>query len=232
MASNLDTTETTEFLEKLKAAWQASLKDYEGRRINGEHALQASMYRHLCDRLPATYRVFTEAVIRLSDAGVTETSKKKVVVDILIEHDLKVIGAIEIKFTPRGSAPDKHIRKDLTSLAFLTNRRAGGDRVSIEMPRYCGTDADSITLSIHPQRKLIFATYCAAGAGYAQEEEFWSKDRRPVSGYWKERAAMPPNFGAIVVATSVDSEHRSQHQIKYFGAPFKRLLEQVRVADA
>ena len=228
MASDLDTEETTVFLKALKAAWKKSLEDYKDRKINGEHTLQASMYRRLCNQLPATYSVFTEAVIRLRNAGVTETSKNKVVVDILIAHELMVIGAIEVKFTPRGSAPDKHIRKDLTSLAFLTNRRAGEDRVSIEMPRYCGTDADPITLSVHPQRKLIFATYCAADAKYAQEEEFWREDRRPVSGYWKETAAMPPNFGAVLVATSTDG----QHQIKHFGAPFKRLPEQVSVADA
>lgn len=228
MASDLDTPETTTFLNALKTAWERSLADYQSRRINGEHSLQASVYRHLCDQLPATFRVFTEAVIRLGETGVAETSKKKIVVDILIEHDFKVIGAIEVKFTPRGSAPDDHIRKDLTSLAFLTSRRAQGDRVFIEMPRYRGSDAEPITLSVLPQRKLIFATYCAADAIYAEEDALWLGERRPVSGYWRDRTSMPPNFGAVVVTTSTDGRHR----IKHFGAPFRRLSAQLRTADA
>lgn len=207
MDSNLDTPETTVLLQALRAAWECCLTDYQGRRINGEHALQASLYRHLCNKLPSTYRVFTEAVIRLAATGVADTSKKRVIVDILIEHDSKVVGAIEIKFTPRGCARDDDIRKDLTSLAFLTNRRAMGDRVSIEMPRYRGTDAEPITLTVLPQRKLIFAAFCAADAIYAEEDAFWLGERRPASGYWKDRTSMPSNFGALIVTTSTDGRH-------------------------
>lgn len=228
MKSDLDTPETTCFLEALSFAWEECLADYTGRRINSEHALQASIYRHLCNRLPSTYRVFAEAVVRLGETGVSETSKKKVVVDLVIEHNLKVIAAIEIKFTPRGCAPDEHIRKDLTSLAFLTSRRSLGDRVSIEMPRYRGTDAEPITLAVLPQRKLIFATYCSSEASYAEELALWTGDRRPISGYWKDRTSMPPNFGAVVVTTSTDGHHKIEH----FGAPFRRLLDQRAVADA
>jgi len=228
MLSDLDTPDTTEFLHVFRLAWQETVKDYSARRINGEHGLQASLYRHLLAQLPQRFRVFVEAVVRLGDTGVSDTSKKRVVVDLLIEANCKVVGAIEIKFTPRGQANDLAIRKDLTSLAFLTSRRARADKVTIDMPRYRGTGSEELALTILPQRKLIFAAYCGADASYASEQMFWQEPRRPQSGYWKDRTILPQNFGVALVTTSETFEPEAT----FFGPPFRRLDGAANVTDA
>ena len=139
-------------------AWTKTLDDYCGRTLNGEHSLQASLYHHLRGCLPSGFRVFCEAVVHFGPNMATDAGKGKAVVDLLVEHESKVIGAIEIKFTPRGKPADEDIYKDLISLSTLTSRRAYADRVLIEMPRFRSASNESLTLSILPQRKLIFAT--------------------------------------------------------------------------
>lgn len=176
--------------------------DYVQRRINGEHGLQSSLYFHLRRLLRPNFRVFPEAVVLLGQTGQDDLSKNRVVIDLLVELQGEVVGAVEIKFTPRGEARDLDIQKDLTSLAFLTNRRASSDRVVIDMPRYRGKDPEQFRLGILPQRKLIFAAYCQDDASYAAEANFWKHPRRPTTGYWRDRMSMPKHLGVALAITS------------------------------
>ena len=165
-------------------AWTKTMDDYCGRTLNGEHSLQASLYHHLRGCLPSGFRVFCEAVVHFGTNTAADAGKDKAVVDLLVEHQSKVIGAIEIKFTPRGEPADEDIYKDLLSLSTLTSRRANADRVRIEMPRFRSASNESLTLSILPQRKLIFAAYCSDEALNFDKASFWSNPRRPTIGYW------------------------------------------------
>lgn len=200
-------------------AWTKTLVDYCGRTLNGEHSLQACLYHHLRRCLPSGFRVFCEAVVHFGPNMARDAGKDKAVVDLLVEHESKVIGAIEIKFTPRGEPAAEDIRKDLVSLSTLTSRRASADRVRIEMPRFRSASNESLALSILPQRKLIFAAYCSDEALNFDKESFWSNPRRPTIGYWAERTKLPPNFGVALAKTTLEPSAEPL----FFGPPFERL---------
>ena len=214
-----DTPETSSFLRAFSMAWTKTLDDYCGRTLNGEHSLQASLYHHLRGCLPSGFRVFCEAVVHFGPNMARDAGKDKAVVDLLVEHECKVIGAIEIKFTPRGEPADEDIYKDLISLSTLTSRRAYADRVLIEMPRFRSASNESLTLSILPQRKLIFAAYCTDDARDFDKESFWNDDRRPDIGYWAGRTKLPPNFGVALAKTTL----KPSAEPVFFGPPFERL---------
>lgn len=214
-----DTPETSCFLRAFSMAWTKTLDDYCGRSLNGEHSLQASLYHHLRGCLPSDFRVFCEAVVYLGTNIATDTGKDKAIVDLLVEHESKVIGAIEIKFTPRGKPADDDICKDLVSLSTLTSRRANADRVRIDMPRFRSASNESLTLSILPQRKLIFAAYCSEEKLNLDKESFWEEPRRPTIGYWAERNKLPPNFGVALAKTTLEPSAKAV----FFGPPFERL---------
>ena len=214
-----DTPETSSFLRAFSMAWTKTLDDYCGRTLNGEHSLQASLYHHLRGCLPSGFRVFCEAVVHFGTNTAADAGKDKAVVDLLVEHECKVIGAIEIKFTPRGEPADEDIYKDLISLSTLTSRRAYADRVLIEMPRFRSASNESLTLSILPQRKLIFAAYCTDDARDFDKESFWNDDRRPDIGYWAGRTKLPPNFGVALAKTTL----KPSAEPVFFGPPFERL---------
>lgn len=228
MQSDIDPPETVVFLSAFREAWRRTIHDYVDRLINGEHGLQASLYYHLRGLLATNYRIYPEVVVQLGRTGASETAKKKVVVDLLIEANKKIVGAIELKFTPRGKAADDDIRKDLTSLAFLTNRRSEADRVTIEMPRFRGADSDALTLAILPQRKLIFAAYGDKEVLHNFEQCFWHESRRPTSGYWMNKRTFPRNFGIALVKTSSTEEPAAS----FFGPPFLRLDLSANSAEA
>lgn len=214
-----DTPETSCFLRAFSMAWTKTLDDYCGRTLNGEHSLQASLYHHLRGCLPSGFRVFCEAVVHFGTNTAADAGKDKAVVDLLVEHQSKVIGAIEIKFTPRGEPADEDIYKDLLSLSTLTSRRANADRVRIEMPRFRSASNESLTLSILPQRKLIFAAYCTDKAPDFEKESFWNDARRPDIGYWAKRTKLPPNFGVALAKTTLEPSAEPV----FFGPPFERL---------
>lgn len=205
-------------MRAFEGAWRSSVSHYLGRRLNGEAALQACLYHYLLNSLPPTYRVFPEAVVHLGRNVQADAGKRKVVIDLLVEYDQRIVAGIELKFTPRGEPTSDHIRKDLTSLACLTSRRATDDRVAIEMPRFHSTADEPLRLSILPQRKLIFALYCSKQATSLSQDNFWKEPRRPSSGYWADRTAMPPNFGLALIRTSSEPAAEA----KFYGPPFDR----------
>jgi hypothetical protein len=218
MAWSPDAPESTAFVEAFSSAWEESIKDYVARRINSEHCLQASLYLHLRSLLPVGYRVFVEAVVRLGEAGSTDTGKSKVVVDLLIEHDGLVVGAVELKFTPRGEPTTDGVRKDLTSLAFLTSRRATEDRVRIEMPRFRHSEQGSLQLKILPQRKLVFAAFCSDESSLLRRQHLWQR-ACPQTGMWEGRPTHPKNLAVFLALTKGDGTALTEA----YGPPLARL---------
>lgn len=216
--SQHDTPETLCFLRAFTMAWTKTLDDYCGRSLNSEHCLQASLYHYLRGCLPSSYRVFCEAVVHFGINTATDTGKDKAVIDLLVEHDCKIVGAIEIKFTPRGEPAHEDICKDLVSLSTLTNRRTHADRVRVEMPRFRSANNEPLVLSILPQRKLIFAAYCSEETSALDKDMFWNSPRRPTIGYWAERNKFPPNLGVALAKTNLTPSAKPV----FYGPPFER----------
>ena len=213
-----DTASTSLVLFAFQLAWRKTIEDYERRQINSEQCMQASLYRHLKNCLPASFSVFSEAVIRLGENAVSETNKQKVVVDLLICENTSIVAGIEIKYAPRGEPDPEKIRKDLTSLSHITNRRRHADRVKIEMPRFRQIDADTLELEILLQRKLIFAAFCSSVAPTLCEDDFWT-NFRPIHGYWKNTVTAPPNL-CVALAQAADNGTALP---RFFGPAFERI---------
>ena len=212
-------TQSTSFvLFTFQLAWRCVVEDYQNRQISSEQCLQSALYRHLKNSLPNAFSVFSEAVIHLSDNYVLENNKSKVVVDLLICEDSTIVAAEELKYTPRIEPNRANIRKDLTSLSHITNRRQHGDRVRIEMPRFRQTDGDSLKLQISKQRKLIFAAFCMQEATALCEGQFW-KNFYPTTGYWSGASAVPPNLRVALAHT--DNSGKAAPQ--FFGPAFERI---------
>ncbi len=227
MAWSPDSSQSTVLLQAFDIAWRQSIKDYEGRLINSEHCLQAALYCHLRGCLPESYRVFVEAVVRLGETGKTETGKNKVVIDLVVEEHGWMVAGIELKFTPRGEPTKEDIRKDLTSLAFLTSRRATNDQVTLEMPRFHHSEAEALRLRILPQRKLIFAAFCLKESMLLGKSLFW-EETRPVSGYWSEKKGIPTNFAVYLARTEGDGTA----SMDSYGLPLDRLAKAAAAGDA
>jgi hypothetical protein len=221
--SVIDTAVTEQVLRAFQSAWSKSIADYALRRLNAEHTLQSALYHHLRCELPADFNIYTEAVIRLSESAVEEAEKRKVVVDLLICDGTVIVAAIEIKFTPRGMPTIASLKKDVSSLSCISNRRNLEHRVSIEMPRFRSRDSDSLRLSILTHRKLIIAAYFdGREASALSSDSFWA-EVKPDSGYWKDSAERPKNLG-VALARTDDSGQATAH---FFGGPFERLAGNV-----
>jgi hypothetical protein len=214
-----DTESTTLVSLIFIAAWRKCIDDYIERRINSEHCLQASLYRHLTNALPKQYSVYTEAVIKLSEATKAAEAKNVAVVDLLICEERTVIAAVEIKFTPRKTPKVSAVKKDLTSLASISNRRNLHERCAIEMPRFHSRDAPTLTLDILSQRKLIFAAFCTEESAAMKPELFWNM-HRPETGYWEGRSIYPKNI-CIAMAYTSDGGIANPH---FFGPGFERII--------
>ncbi|HEX6960819.1 MAG TPA: hypothetical protein VF175_03055 [Lacipirellula sp.] len=120
-------------------AWNACIDDdYCLRRINSEHGLQASFYKHLLAVLPKTRTVFVEPKIKGA----------RVYPDIVICNTREVIGVIELKYQPRVKPS---LCKDLQSLCDLANRQG----LQFSNKRYAGpvTDGKIYKFSEH----ILFA---------------------------------------------------------------------------
>lgn len=224
--SDWDTPETATLLTAFAQAWQDCLADYAQRRLNTEHCLQAALYHHLRAHLPEDWRVFSEAVVQLGDSGRADTGKSKVVVDLLIENARRVIGAIELKFTPRGIPSRESMRKDLTSLAHITTRRATADRATLDCPRFRNQDDDGLPLRVLPQRKLIFAAIVSDEAPDVDRDGFWQATR-PNTGYWAERTSLPANFGVALGKATASGGIVEE----LYGPPFARAGLQTPPSD-
>lgn len=216
----IDTEDTDRVLRAFQSAWSWSISDYEQRRINSEHTLQSSIYHYLRASLPENYDVYTEAVIRLSEAATEMQSKRKVVVDLLVCLEREIIAAIELKYTPRGAPTLESLKKDVRSLSCITNRRNLENRVAIEMPRFRSSDGDSLRLSISRHRKLILAAYFNGRENCALSEGSFWRELRPEAGeYWSNFGHSPKDLGVALART--DDSGRADPC--YFGGPFERL---------
>lgn len=212
-----DTEDTSLVLQHFQEAWELSIDDYKCRKLNSEHCLQASVYRHLVNSLPNTFSVYTEAVVRLSE-NAQQPSQSKVKIDLLICKGQEIIAAIEIKYTPRGQPKTKAIQKDLASLSHITKRRNRADRCSIEMNRFYTQDSHALSFKIPTQRKLIFAAVCASDSSSMSKQQFW-KTHRPPSGYWSDKNNYPTHLCVAMAYTNSQGGANSS----FFAPGFDRI---------
>ena len=213
-----DTPATTTALRAFQLAWQKVVDDYTQREINSEHCLQAALYRHLRNILPNSFKIYAEAVVRLSKNGKADTGKSNVVMDLLVCENITIVAAIELKYTPRTEPNAEKVKKDLTSLAHISNRKKLDDRVKIEMPRFRLSDGETLELNIATQRKLIFAAFCS-DEGTSLSEANFLQNFRPDTGYWKNIKKLPPNL-CVALARTADTGKASPI---YYGPAFERI---------
>jgi hypothetical protein len=229
--------ETRAFINAFKAAWEISVTEYEFRRINGEHTLQASLYRHMSDRLDAKkgYRIFTEASVLRGD--LKSEDKNKLVrseIDILVVHQSSdntpsvVVGAVELKFKSRGAPTENEVRTDLTRLSSIANRRKKDLRSKLYMHRMLSEDKKPEEFLILPQKRLIFAAFCNSDHSAIEKRinpnHFWSA-HKPKKGRWENQRHWPPHLGVALAKTKPVPEGRKNCEgltvKEYFGGAFK-----------
>ncbi len=224
-----DTPSTTKALKAFQSAWLECMTDYEQQRINSEGCLQAALYHHLICQLrnPTEsedhheFNVYSEVRVKLSETALTESEKKKVIIDLVICKGLDIVVAIEVKYAPRKSPKADSVRKDLTSLSHITNRRNKTHRCSIVFERHQRKINENGEVGINSERKLIFAAFCAADAKELLEDSFWSEKHRPTSGYWKDRTAKPVNLGIALGLANSDGNAKAV----FCGPAFNRLAD-------
>lgn len=217
---NYDTESTTLFLRTFTAAWQKCIDDYESRRINSEHCLQASLYRHLANALPEKFIVYAEVPVKMSESSQTATTKETSKIDLLICEERAIIAAIELKFTPRGAPIEPKIKKDLTSLAYISNRRDLKERCEIEIPRFHSKEDETLKLEILSQRKLIFAAFCTKESQSMKQNTFW-QHHKPENGYWGQHDSYPTNICVAMAYT----QNNGTATADFFGPGFQRVLK-------
>nr|WP_315849283.1 hypothetical protein [uncultured Rhodoferax sp.] len=233
------TPQTQVFIKAFIMAWEKSVDDYEVRRINGEHTLQASLYRYMSDYLAAEqgiYRVFAEAAVKRNDFGKDKFKEDKPVrsvVDILVVYQPTVkepsivVGAIELKFNPRGLARANDVKKDLARLSCIANRNNKNLRSELEMHRVLTEKKEVEKFRILPQKKLIFAAFCKASHSDTEarmsERNFWAK-HKPTDGRW-EGKSQPLHLGVALAKTKpvLIGQHdcKRQTEITFFGKAFE-----------
>ncbi len=110
----------------LSEAWGDTLKAYEERLINSEHALQVHFCIALAKRFEAgpDRRIFVEPKVKFSDAYCFP--------DLLIAGRDRIIAVVELKYTPRGKPS---LEKDFGTLARFCD---GDHEVMIINERYRG----------------------------------------------------------------------------------------------
>lgn len=219
--ADIDTPETDDALRAFQAAWESAVEDYAQRRINSEQCLQAALYAVLRQKLSNEFFVFSEAAIRLSEAALGLSNKRKVVTDLVVCHQDKLVLGIELKYLPRAEPSQETLAKDVMSLSHLTNRHERDQRARIEMPRHCHADGEALEFKVLTQRKLISAIVCSQDARLL-EEAFWER-HRPATGYWADRDKMPMNLGLAIARAQPDGTAVSS----YAGGPFKRLAKRL-----
>lgn len=230
MDSELYKHRTTAFMKAFKTSWGLAIDDYMERRINGEHTLQASLYRHIWSQLSCDsgdYRIFTEAAVKyVVPEGKGRSQKLDLLVVCGLPGESLVVAAIELKFKPRGIVKKKEIQKDLHRLSMVSNRKDMKANLTIE--RFQPGEAE--TFKIPADRKLIFAAFCnfehAESAQLSKRDTFW-KNNRPKSpefdGRWSEQKweeIFPPNLGVALAITN----KKTRPDTSFFGRTFEKLL--------
>ena len=111
----------------LEAAWIRTIEAYyNSQLINSEHALQVYLCMELLKQFEAANlqrRIFIEPNMQTSCG-------KNRFPDVVICNSRKIIGVVELKYTPRGRPS---IEKDLETLSFITN-----ESFEIKNERYHG----------------------------------------------------------------------------------------------
>lgn len=223
MDSKLDTPETVAFLKAFHLAWRAFVKDYDERLINGEHTMQASLYRHLLALLPNTgFRVFTEAKVAVEG--------EPRYIDMLVVHgkllESTVIAAIELKFSPRSVPAIPDVKKDLVSLSLIANRKDASLKPDLSIVRFQSDTEQEEDFKILPQKKLIFAAVCNSDSNGTKErmstaKDFW-KAYKPEQQRWateKYQSRLPLHLGVALVKTT----KQGPSEAVFFAPVFERM---------
>ncbi|HLP82443.1 MAG TPA: hypothetical protein VK141_10705 [Nitrosomonas sp.] len=220
------------FVKTFKEAWSACCTDYDERIIDSEGTLQAALYHHLRSRLnPEQFVVFSEFSGKLSIDDSNKSNKLRVVVDLVVcqKHSsyLELIGAIEVKYKPRGRPSEQSVQKDMHSLSMMTRRRSNDSAIDIAVERH----HDGQTVRISSVRKLVYAGIYQTGEGEDHPprlaEDFWVDAIRPTHGRWANSASIPPN---LIVAIGEAPKPGSNGTLitHIFGDPIVRLTEQTQ----
>ena len=203
--------------------------DYDLRRVNSEHTLQANLYHHLLRLLPPTgeYRVFTEVTMHAKRYESPSEGLRRVI-DLLVVHksageDLStVIAAIELKYIPRGVPGFESVQKDLESLELVSMRREDESRVKLPFERFQADETDGKEeFKVAAQRKLIFACVFSGSdprSSEFTEELFWTTFKLD-SWRGRARSKLPDN---LFVATG-KTQAVGQSLSGFFGPPIDRL---------
>jgi hypothetical protein len=227
MGSSFDTPRTDEFLTVFQSAWKATMLDYDQRRINSEHTLQANLYHHLLRLLPPTgeYRVFAEVTMHAKHYEAPSESLRRVI-DLLVVHKSSgdvlsnVIAAIELKYTPRAMPLPTNIEKDLRSLELVSVRRERKSRVELPFERFLASGpGEEEEFKVSSQRKLIYACVIKdLRSSQFTEELFWSTFKLET---WrgKARTTLPDNLLVAVGKT----HPTGPSVLDFFGPPINRL---------
>lgn len=127
-------TRRTVLKRHIKQAWKLTLEgEYFNRRINNEAGLQAHFVKHLGHVFEAEdveRQIFVEPPFRLPNA---EAELRDYVPDVVVCSARKIIGVIELKYTPRGLPRHK---EDLNKLCLIFSHRSAGIELCAE--RYMG----------------------------------------------------------------------------------------------
>ncbi len=172
-------------------AWNACRDDYDDRRINAEHTLQAALYFHLRSGLDSrkNFFVLTELKGKLSDSQKTSSGKIRDVLDLVVARrvpnekggKLEILAAIELKYLPRSVPSDEAIRKDMTSLSRVWQNKDKDSRSDFEVVRFNG---HSTQVEVLNKRVLIYGYVAADHASEGLRDKFWSGNRVPKEGRW------------------------------------------------
>lgn len=118
----------------VRKAWQKCISQhYVHAEINSEAALQTLfctyLFREFEDhRKEKIWRLFVEPRL------VSEDERSVVLPDVLVCNSRRIVGAIELKYKPKGPAAWE---KDLNTLAGLANR-SGSEGLRVDNQRYRG----------------------------------------------------------------------------------------------
>ena len=214
-------------LGALRVAWKEACIDYGARKLNSERSLQAALYFHMRSRLEAIspdFRIFIEAVVVVPavPAGPDRDaeSQRVIAIDTLVCLDRTILLAVEIKYTPRGFPNAEDLRKDLTSLDQIRNRR--GEGVRIELKRHRDTEVcNSLPLRISPDARMALGIFCS-DSWRIDLADFWEACRPRNAGRWDKsfREHLPPKLGLCIAYAPDPSGKPEPARSQFLGRPF------------
>ncbi|WP_321936264.1 hypothetical protein [Paraburkholderia sp. J8-2] len=137
----------------MKEAWSKTVEKYDSGFVNSERAVQAILWSELqasfSERFPKV-RVFVEPLIVL---GKGTDERRKVRPDFAICSATKIIGVVELKYSPRGKAA---MLDDVKKLATIS---AAGSSISVSHERYRGKALACQTYSMATSPLFVWAGF-------------------------------------------------------------------------